>query len=129
MLKSQKNTKKQGDVGLGIAIAYFCKEGFNVSIPLTDSQEYDLVVENDGNLKKVQVKTTSFKTEYGIYQVMLKTCGGNKSSNTIKNFDPEKVDLLFVVNELNEQYLIPTFKEMPVTSLNLNGKYTKYKLN
>lgn len=53
-----KNTKKQGDYGLGSAISYFTSQGYNISIPLTDSQDYDLVVEDTaGFLKKVQVKT------------------------------------------------------------------------
>lgn len=38
-----KNTKEQGTIGLGKAIAYFTSRGFVVSIPLNDSQDYDLV--------------------------------------------------------------------------------------
>ena len=52
-----RNTKKQGDVGLGAAIAFFSNLGYTVATPLTDSQNYDLVVDMDEGLKKVQVKT------------------------------------------------------------------------
>ena len=44
MLK-QKNTRKQGDVGVGAAIAYFTEQGYMVAVPLTDNQDYDLVIE------------------------------------------------------------------------------------
>lgn len=37
MLLEQKNSKKQGDVGLDLAIVYFTSKGYCVSIPLTDS--------------------------------------------------------------------------------------------
>jgi hypothetical protein len=57
----QKNSKKQGDVGMGVAIGYFAARGITVCIPLTDSQDYDLVIDLDDVLKKVQVKTTTSK--------------------------------------------------------------------
>lgn len=44
----QVNSKKQGDVGLGTDISFFTQRGWTVSIPLTDSQDYDLVVDEGG---------------------------------------------------------------------------------
>lgn len=52
------NSKKQGDIGMCYAMAYYAKLGWTVSIPVTDSQDYDLVVDNGTRLFKVQVKTT-----------------------------------------------------------------------
>ena len=52
-----KNSKKQGDAGLGQAIAYFTSQGYDVSLPLTDSADWDLIVEMESGLKRVQVKT------------------------------------------------------------------------
>ena len=49
-MRKYKNSKKQGDAGLGIAIEYFTTKGYCVCIPLTDSQEYDLVVEIQNKL-------------------------------------------------------------------------------
>ena len=43
------NTNKQkGNCGLGMAIAYFSTNGYTVSIPLNDTQDYDLIVEKNG---------------------------------------------------------------------------------
>ena len=39
--------------GLSIAIAYFGSNGYVVSIPLNDTQDYDLVVEKDNKFYKV----------------------------------------------------------------------------
>lgn len=129
MLKNQKNSRKQGDVGLGSAISYFCGKGYTVSLPLTESQEYDLVVEINGKLNKVQIKTTTFKTPHGIYTVALKTCGGNRSGQSIKKFDFKKVELLFVLTNDGDEYLIPTSEDMPICSLNLGERYQQYKVN
>ena len=73
--------KEKGNTGLGIAIAYFSSHGYIVSIPLNDTQDYDLIVDKNDIIKKVQVKSTSCKTKYGIYQVSIKSCGGTKRKN------------------------------------------------
>ena len=75
--------KEKGNTSLGIAIAYYTSNGYTVSIPLNDTQDYDLVVDKD-ILKRVQVKSTACKTKYGNYQVALKSCGGTKAFNFFK---------------------------------------------
>lgn len=39
--------KENGNSGLGIAIAYFSTHAYTVSIPLNDTQDYDLIVEKN----------------------------------------------------------------------------------
>lgn len=43
-----------------MAIAYFSTNGYTVSIPLNDTQDYDLIVEKNGILQRVQVKATGY---------------------------------------------------------------------
>lgn len=43
--------KEKGRASLGIAIGYFSVNNYTVSIPLNDTQDYDLVVKKDGILK------------------------------------------------------------------------------
>ena len=73
-----QNSRRQGDAGMGIAIAWFTKHGYCVSIPLTDSQDYDLVIERDNQFSSVQVRTTYYKKPNGIYQLNLRVSGGNR---------------------------------------------------
>jgi len=108
MLKEQKNSKKQGDVGHGVAIGWFAQNGYTVCVPLTDSQDYDLVVEKDDGLKKVQVKTTYHRSPQGVYKANLRVCGGNRSGNTVKKFQQRFADFVFIVTEEGGKYLIPT---------------------
>ena len=39
--------KQRGNCGLGIAIGYFSTNGYTVSIPLNDTQDYDLLIDKD----------------------------------------------------------------------------------
>lgn len=121
------NSKKQGDFGLGKTIGWFCEQGYTVSIPLTDSQDYDLVVEIEGNLNRVQVKTTSYIRK-GVYCVGLSVKGGNRSYNTIKNFDNTKIDFVFIITSKNDMYLIPSKVLNVTSSINLGKKYDMYKV-
>ena len=100
MFKNAINWKKQGDIGMCYAMAYYSKLGWTISIPITDSQDYDLIVDNGVTLLKVQVKTTNQISEYGIPVVSLKTNGGNKSGCTSKNFDENKCDLVFCMTKM-----------------------------
>ena len=122
---NQKNTRKQGDVGLGVAIGCFAKQGLTISIPLTDNQEYDLILDMDGDLKKVQCKTTRYKRN-GVYQVLLKTCGGNQTNSSMKTFDSTKTDILFVYDAEGNQYVIPSSEIQAKHSMSLGSKFSKY---
>lgn len=130
MLSGFKNTKKQSDAGVGLAIAYFTMLGLTVSIPLTDSQDYDLVVEIDGVLKKVQVKTTNMQESSGSYAVSLRILGGNAKANFVSKHNSEMVyDLLFVVTGDGSKYLIPreTLAHLK-SAIVLGKKYDHYRL-
>lgn len=125
-----RNTKKQGDAGLGLAIAWFSCNSETVCIPLTDSQDYDLVVDfGDGELKKVQVKTTSFLSPYGVYIVGISVQGGNRSGkSTCKEFDNTKVDFIFVVTGDGGHYLIPSVYITAKRCICLGAKFSKYRV-
>ena len=119
--------KEIGNASLGTAIGYFTNIGCIVSVPLNDTQDYDLLVDFDGIIKKVQVKGTSFKTNYGIYQVSLKSSGGTKGKiyKTVKDTD---VDLVFIATDDGSMYLIPKSKITNSSTLNLNEVYKDYRL-
>lgn len=128
MFQNCKNSKKQGDIGVGAAISYFISRGQTVLFPLSDSEPYDLAFDDGVKLNKVQVKTTFTKTRCGIYQTDLRTKGGNQSFHTVKKFDPTKVDFLFILAEDGNKYLVPSNEITTKSHFNLGEKATKYKL-
>ena len=129
MLKEQKNSRHQGDVGLGTAIAWFVKNGYTVCLPISESQRFDLVVDGPDGLQKVEIKTTYHKAPSGNYKVMLKTCGGNQSWNKVSvKFDIKNKDLLlFILTNSGQKYLMPA-TEANETAVTLCERYDKYKV-
>ena len=131
MFEKCKNTKQQGNIGLGSAIQYFTENFYTVSLPLNDSQDYDLIIEDrDGTLKKVQVKTSAQKTSHDTYQVNLRVSGGNAKQNYIRKQGNEIIyDLLFILCDNGDRYLIPKeiIKNL-VNCITVGKLYTEYKL-
>jgi hypothetical protein len=123
------NPREQGAIGLGAAISWFLSQGYHVSVPVAEIQRYDLVVGDDDGLKRVEVKTTTHKKR-GKYVVVIRTCGGNQSWNGIvKKFDPDEVELLFVLTDDGSQYVIPTEHVQARTMLTLGPQVERFRVN
>lgn len=122
ILNGYENTKRRGAVGLGAAIAYFTRLGHIVSVPLNDSQDYDLITDDSGNLKKVQVKTVNCKSN-GHYKVELRT---HTSRGRTKDFSTNSSDYIFILTEEGIIYLIPTDCLSTKTAIILTKKYDEY---
>ena len=120
--------KDKGNCGLAMAINYFVINGYTVSIPLNDTQDYDLIIEKEDELSRVQVKSTGFKTKYGIYQVSLKSMGGTKGK-VYKTLVNTNVEYLFVLTEECGMYVFPKSKLTNRCTLNLNNSCDKYRVN
>lgn len=118
--------KNKGRAGLASAIGYFGTHGYTVSIPLNDTQDYDLIVDYNG-LKRVSIKATSHRNHNGVTTVALRNMGG--TDGKVYGREQEKdIDFVFVVNENSEMWLLP--KDILTTnSMSLDNKYKQYKLN
>ena len=128
MFENATNSKKQGDIGMCYAMAYYSKLGWTISIPITDSQDYDLIVDTGANLLKVQIKTTTQVAPSGNSMVSLRTNGGNQSLSTNKLFTENKCDLLFVMTHTCEFYSIPRAEITVTSSLTLGDKFLPFKV-
>lgn len=129
LMPNCKNTKIQGCIGLGQAIAYFTKKGYTVSSPLNDSQDYDLIVEIDEKLYKVQVKTTTIKGKSGYYQPYIRQTCKNTKRNYTKAATTLKYDYLFVTTDDLQSWFIPKKVISHIkTSFVLNTDFDKYKV-
>lgn len=122
------NTRQQGSVGVAAAIHYFVSKGYAVSIPLSEVQRYDLVVD-DGKLNRIECKTTRYKNPDNYYLVGLKTCGGNQSgAGTSKKLNQADCDLVFIKCEDNTHYVIPSDQLHGKSTLQLSPKWDKFKV-
>lgn len=127
MFTNCKNTKAQGNIGLGEAIAYFLRQGVTVSVPINDSQDYDLVADIDGLLSKIQVKTTRSKSPYGIYTISLRNTGGSSGTVNSRVCESTDIDYVFCLTELGTKYLIPFIAiENNRNAISLGDKLKEY---
>ena len=97
------NSKQKGNIALGECIRFLTNQGYIVSIPLNDAQDYDLIADIEGELKTIQIKYTTTKQTSGNYYVDTRTKGHN---NYIKEKNKE-ADYYFVTTELLNSYFIP----------------------
>lgn len=115
------NRKQIGRIGLSMAINYFTIKGYTVSLPMNDTQWYDLIVEKDGKFETVQCKATQ-RTEKIIE---LSSKGGTKGIIYDNILNHSNLDWLFCVdNELN-MWLIPVKEITTTKEIRLRTERTK----
>ena len=122
------NTKERGDYAVGQAINFFISNGYEVCLPIGDKRDYDLVVEKNGVLSKVQVKYAGLYTASGTCKVGLRITGGNQSFNYAKKYKVDAFDFLFVYTAKGEKYLLPWDKITFRNELSIETeKYRMYR--
>jgi hypothetical protein len=121
------SSKEKGDITVGQAIAYYTRNQIEVLLPLGDRKPYDLVIDREGKLLRVQCKYTSHLHKNEIsYIVSLRTTGGNQSFHTVKFYEEGDFDLYFISTEAGTMYEIPFDAITNKNSLNLGKRVEKY---
>jgi hypothetical protein len=119
---------------LGEAISWFLRRGYVPSIPVEPTR-YDLVVESDQGLKRVQVKSTAYQERgrfvAGIgrmeYDGTMETLNAS-GRRTRARYSPDDVDFFFIVTSSGDKYLVPIEVAGVAKSLTLDRKYAAYKV-
>lgn len=99
-------SNQKGNIALGKAISYFVENQYVVSLPLNDTQYYDLIIEKNGYIQTVQVKFCGATSKTGGYICSLRTISGStrQKSYTVTE---SNVHLLFCYCNNGDSYLIP----------------------
>lgn len=119
---SYKNTRTQGAAGVAAAIDYFTSIECPVLVPLFETQRYDLVVEIDGQLNKIECKHSTFSENGKSFEVGLRTLGGNQSWNGVSSkISSKETDYVFILAN-NRRWLIPAEKIEGKTSISVGHK-------
>lgn len=95
-------TQRKGDIAVSQAVASFTKLGFDVSIPLTESASYDLVVDTSKEIKRVQVRYASTK------DVDLRRIHSNSKGYVVNKSKENAYDWLYILTSSNKEYLFKT---------------------
>jgi len=93
--------KEKGRIGLILAIEYFGLNGYTISMPLNDTQWYDMIVEKDNHFYTVQCKFTDSKDG----TIPFRSLGGT-NGKCYDNVLNHPLDYLFCSN-IEHSYLIP----------------------
>ena len=123
--------RRQGDLGEAAAIEWLTRIGACVAFPLFHSPDYDLVADLNGNLLRVQVKTSRrICNGNGHYTVQLATSGGNQSwTGLVKTIDPTRIDFLFILVGDGRRWFIPSSEIEGNRGISLGGeKYSEFQV-
>lgn len=93
-------TQRKGDIALAKAISTFTEYGYDVSLPITESAAYDLIVDLEGNLYRVQVKYSSGK------EVDLRRIHSNSKGYVVKKYAELSYDLLYVLRGDSKEFIV-----------------------
>jgi hypothetical protein len=94
-------TQKKGDIAKAKAISTFTEKRYDVAVLLTESAPYDLIVDTDEGLKRVQVKYSKGKV------VDLRRIHSNSSGYVVKKYKGHKdFDWLYVYIPKMGEFLV-----------------------
>jgi len=120
------NAKRQGTIAEQLFATQAIRRGFGVSMPIGDFLPYDMILDNESALFRVQVKSTTFH-EYGAYQ--FKIGNGQKSKEV---YMVQDVDV-FALNIFGSRdfFLVPHdhIGHQKTVRCNPLGKYQIYYNN
>ncbi len=121
--------KEKGDLAVAQAISYFMMNGYEICLPIGDKRPYDIVVEIDGVLSRVQIKYAGWYSGDKKYKAALRTMGGNQSYYTAKKYSEHDFDLLFVYVENGRKFVIPWANLSNRNSVSIEtSKYAQYEV-
>lgn len=89
-----------------MAINYFTLNGYTISLPLNDTQWYDMVVEKNKTFYTVQCKATQTEDD----TINLRSFGGTKGTVYDNIINHPELDYVFAVNKDLDCWLIPVSK-------------------
>lgn len=100
------NSKQKGNITEVECMLAFLKMGYNVLTPYGDCERYDFVADLNGQLIRIQVKTSTDHTDEGYIQFK---CANKTTKNGIfvrHTYDKEQIDY-FMTSFNGKCYLIP----------------------
>ncbi len=103
------NTKLKGDIAEQAVILEALKKGWDVSVPIGDRLPYDLVLDVEGTLLKIQVKSAWFDSIKQNYVVDNRRTKTNRRKMVREEYDDSDFDLaILYIEDLNVYYIMPS---------------------
>lgn len=114
-------SKEVGEIAEVFVLARLISLGFTVSIPWGDSARYDLILDDESKLYRVQVKTGRLQNGCVVFNAN----SVNLRTQTRSNYVGDADYFAVYVEELGNVYLIPITEELPTSEVTLRLIPTK----
>ncbi len=95
-----RTTQRKGDYAVTKAIAGFTALGMDVSLPITESAAYDIVVDDNGRIRRVQVRYSSD------VDVELRRIHSNSDGYVVKKTKKDAYDWLYILKSDGQEFLV-----------------------
>jgi hypothetical protein len=120
------NTKDKGSVSETMAVAAFTAKGFQVSIPVGENTRYDLIVDIDGALYKVQVKTGTLNKDGSSFKFNTRSTYHSFNGDIVcKNYVGDIDSFAVYVPQIKRLYFLSINDVLAVTACTLRLKASK----
>jgi hypothetical protein len=116
----------RGKGAVGVAISYYSLQG-TISIPLVSS-DYNLIFDDGNKLYRIKVISCSYKAPSGLYAACIRTSGGNQPNTKVKKFDNTSCDIVFIVTDSFDVYVIPSGEISSSRQISLDDNYAGFKV-
>jgi hypothetical protein len=117
---------------IGDAVRWFSARGYIPSVPV-DVAHYDLVVESDNGLKRIQVKTTTMK-DHGRWVVRSSRWAYDKTAKRNAGgkrrrvpYTVNEADYFYILTADGTRYIVPVAVTNSTLTITLDVKYARYK--
>lgn len=104
-MDTKRKTQKKGDLALSKAIYDFTELGYDVSLPITESASYDLIVDDGCGVWRVQAKFLGETVPY----VDMRKIHSNSTGYVVKKYKENDYDWLYVYKQNVASYVAKRF--------------------
>jgi len=126
-------TKDIGNLGEVKVLCKLIELGYNVSIPYGDNTPYDLIIEKDCKLYKIQIKAST-QTSEGKTTFELSGRRRNSTGQKTSTYTNQDVDYYALYSIVRDKIYLVSFKDASSNSINIrfenpkNNNFTNVKM-
>lgn len=107
-----------GSLGKSRTISELIRNGFDIFTEFEGKAPFDLVAHKDGELKRIEVKSTQRRTKYDTgWEIQIKRVRPNRSETVIHNFNSSQCDILAVYIEPLDKVLLLDSSKIKVKTM------------
>lgn len=118
------NSKQIGNIGEAKVLSKFIELGFPVYVPFGDNEKADLVVDFNGKLNRIQVKT-SIDAKNGNVVFDLTSSTAHRKNGTRHKYTVNEVDYFALYNLCRDKIYLLKVPETPIATIRFRYEYPK----